>query len=96
MRVFLSGSKPTAKQRKSREGVTIRPYSAYFIKEMAKYFEIVSYSNSMPIECNSITNAVDEGGVVKNRLYKYHYLEGRRDMTRIGRDMHRMILIDTV
>jgi len=63
---------------------------------MAKYYEIVSYSNSMPTECNSIISAIDETGVVRQRLYRYHFTDGKRDLSKIGRLGDKIILIDTV
>jgi len=64
---------------------------------MSKYFEIVSFSNSMPIECNNIVSTIDGNSFVKHRLYKYHFeMNGRKEMSKIGRDLRKMILIDTV
>jgi CTD small phosphatase-like protein 2 len=85
MRIFLNNAKSTAKHKKSREGVSVRPYAEHFIREMAKYYEIVSYSNHMPTECNNIIGIIDETRVIRHRLYKYHFAEGRRDLSKIGR-----------
>jgi TFIIF-interacting CTD phosphatase-like protein len=65
---------------------------------MAKYYEIISFSEFMPADCNRIINAIDETGFVRHRLYKYH-LDGKRgskEVSRIGRDTQKVVLLDTV
>lgn len=49
----------------------------------------------MPSECNSIISAIDQTGVVKHRLYKYHFSHTHRDLTKIGRHTDKLILLDT-
>lgn len=39
---------------------------------MSKYFEIISFSDFLPIECNRIVSKIDEKKKVSFKLYKYH------------------------
>ena len=92
LQVFTSGKRP----KKHGRELVVRPYSSYFIKEMARYYELVSFSNSMPAECNGIINAIDPSNLTRHRLYKYHCKEGRKDVGKMGRDPSKLILLDSV
>lgn len=76
--------------------MAVRPYSSYFLKEMSKYYELVSYSNSMPVECNSLISAIDPHHYTRHRLYKYHCHGGRKQSERIGRDASKLVLLDSL
>jgi hypothetical protein len=63
---------------------------------MQKYYDIISYCDLMPVECNQIINRINEK-VVKERLYKYHidHQQKGRDMAKIGCNLNRLIFIDS-
>lgn len=52
----------------------------------------------MPVECNKIINKIDELGVVKHRLYKFHIDRStkHKEIAKLGRVLQKTILIDTV
>lgn len=95
VKIFIDSSVPIGKQLK-KDHLLVRPYSQYFLNEMSKYFEVISFSDYLPIECNKIINKIDEKRCVKHRLYKYHIDESRKkDVDKIGRDSDKIILLDT-
>jgi TFIIF-interacting CTD phosphatase-like protein len=51
----------------------------------------------MPIECNKLISRLDEKRCVKHKLYKYHidYEVKRKEVEKIGRNLDRVILLDT-
>lgn len=52
----------------------------------------------MPAECNRIVSRADTHGVVKHRLFRHHVEPdgGRKDMSKVGRPLNKMILLDTL
>lgn len=63
---------------------------------MSKYYEIVSFCESMPIECNKQINTIDEDRIIKHRLFKFHIDSNKRkDVSKLGRSLDKIILLDT-
>lgn len=58
------------KNKKSNQ--LFRPYSEYFLAEMSKYYEIISYSDVMPNEAHKYISSVDKKGYIKYKLFRYH------------------------
>ena len=98
VKVFTDQSQHRRRRGRHKDSINIRPYAYYFLREMSKYYEIVSFSDSMPVECNKIINKADELGVVKHRMFKYHIDpdKNRKEMDKIGRNIDKMVLVDTI
>ena len=51
----------------------------------------------MPAECNRVMSRVDPHSVVKHRLFRHHVEpDGGKDVSKVGRALNRIILIDTL
>ena len=49
MRVFLDHSHVSPRKRKrNRDIFNVRPYTSHFLREMSKYYEIISFCDCMP------------------------------------------------
>lgn len=75
-----------------------RPGVDKFLREMAQYYEIVLYSPSLDSIADPVVNALDKDGCIMHRLYRdsTHYSNGvhAKDLSRLNRDIKRMIVID--
>lgn len=48
----------------------IRPYAIIFLKEMAKYYELVIFTAALQDYADSILNPMDKLGSISHRLYR--------------------------
>ena len=78
--------------------VQIRPKCIEFIKEAAKYFEIVIFTAAKAIYADPLMDLLDPSGIVTKRLYREQCTFYRgffvKDLNRLGRDLKDVILID--
>jgi carboxy-terminal domain RNA polymerase II polypeptide A small phosphatase len=75
-----------------------RPHVDYFLREMAKYFEVIIYTASLSKYADPLMDQMDPQGYCTARLFREHcaYVNGVfvKDMSALGRDMKDTILID--
>lgn len=81
--------------------LAIRPGAMEFLEELAKYYEIMIFTAAIQEYADEILNKLDpEGNLISYRLYRQHTSLSNntyvKDISRIGRDMKRIIIIDNV
>ena len=78
--------------------VLVRPGCVDFIKEVAKYFELVIFTAGLSKYAIPLMNILDEDKVALQRLFREHcnFFNGQfvKDMQRVGRRMEDTIIID--
>ena len=78
--------------------VLVRPGCAQFLKELAKYYEIVIFTASLSKYANPLMDILDEEMVAPQRLFREHctFHNGTfvKDMARVGRPLKDTIIID--
>lgn len=78
----------------------IRPGCAEFLLELSKYYELVIFTAAMQDYADSVLDQIDKDGYIKYRLYRQHTSPYghliAKDLSKIGRDLSRSILIDNV
>ncbi len=78
--------------------VLVRPGCAKFLHEMSKYFEVVIFTASLSKYADPLMDILDEAGVAPQRLFREHctYHNGVfvKDMSRMGRPMSDIIIVD--
>jgi len=78
--------------------VLVRPWAEEFIKEMAKYFEIIVFTASISSYASPLLDILDKGKNIQHRLYREHcnFVNGMfiKDLKRLNRNMKDVIMID--
>ena len=78
----------------------IRPYTEKFLAELSQYYEIVIFTAALQNYADWVIDQIDPDNYIKYRLYRQHALPWGsiyiKDLTRIGRDISRMIIVDNV
>lgn len=78
----------------------VRPFALLFLREMAKYFEVVIFTAALKDYADSILNAMDKENLVAHRLYRNstRFRNGTylKDLNRLGRDMEKCLIIDNM
>ena len=77
----------------------MRPYCTEFLEELAKYYEIVIFTASVPRAADFIINKLDpDKKLVRYRLYRSHTILSKtaavKDLARLGRPLERTLIID--
>lgn len=77
-----------------------RPYLENFLIEVKKYFEIVVFTAAVQDYADWILDDFDHNNLVDFRLYRQHTVPAGnfflKDLTNLGRDLDKMIIIDNV
>jgi CTD small phosphatase-like protein 2 len=67
---------------------------------MSKYYELVVFTAGLKDYADWILNDLDRQGYITHRLYRDHtkYRNGVyvKDLSKIGRDLHKTIIIDNI
>mmetsp|Transcript_29500 Transcript_29500/g.33154 ORF Transcript_29500/g.33154 Transcript_29500/m.33154 type:complete len:436 (-) Transcript_29500:98-1405(-) len=75
-----------------------RPGVDKFLLDMAQYYEIVLYSPSMDAIAEPVVTSLDKQGCIMHRIYRdgtyYHNGVHVKDLSRLNRNINRMIVID--
>jgi carboxy-terminal domain RNA polymerase II polypeptide A small phosphatase len=76
-----------------------RPGVDDFLREMAKYYEIVVYTASTQVYADNILDQLDMNRVIRSRLYRTSCVQcgnGDRikDLSLLGRDLSQTIIVD--
>ena len=78
--------------------VLVRPGVEQFIKEMGKYFEIVTYTASIETYASPLLDLLDKEKNIQYRLYRDHcnFFNGIfiKDLKRLNRNLKDIIIID--
>jgi len=79
--------------------VRCRPGLAMFLEKCSKVFELVVFTASLEEYATKAMDLIDPEGLVKHRLYRpatvsYRGVDYVKDLSRLGRDMQRTVLID--
>lgn len=78
----------------------VRPGVASFLKEMNRFYEIVIFTAAIQDYADWAINQIDPDGLIKYRLYRQHAIYCGsvyiKDLSRIGRDLRKMIIVDNV
>jgi len=76
----------------------IRPHVAAFLREAAKWFEIVVFTASQASYANKVLDRIDPNGYISHRLFRNHcefhggnYL---KDLSKLGRNLKHTFIID--
>lgn len=76
----------------------IRPYAQYFLKQVAKYYEVVVFTAALQDYADYILDRMDSTRTVKYRLYRQHTdFSGnvyQKDLSKLGRELSRTIIVD--
>jgi CTD small phosphatase-like protein 2 len=71
-----------------------------FLHEMNKYYELAVFTAGLKDYADWILNDLDKSGTISHRLYRDHtklrngvYI---KDLSRLGRDMTRTIIVDNI
>ena len=75
-----------------------RPYVDEFLEKMAKMFEIVIFTASIPEYANPLLNQLDTKKLISHRLFREHCTPSNnffiKDLKKVGRDLKDTILLD--
>jgi len=76
-----------------------RPYLDKFLTDLSKDYELSVFTTAKENYANSILDEIDDKHLIKHRLYRNHTVQDdsdhlTKDMTKIGRDIKKSIIID--
>jgi CTD small phosphatase-like protein 2 len=79
----------------------IRPFCIEFLETMSKYYEIIIFTAAMQDYANWVIDNIDPSNeMIKHRFFRQHTINNEnvhiKDLSRIGRDLSKMIIIDNV
>lgn len=78
----------------------IRPFAQFFLKEVAKYYEVVIFTAALQDYADYILDRMDTEKCVSFRLYRQHTNLDKKsniyqkDLSSIGRDLSRTLIVD--
>lgn len=80
--------------------ILVRPWAEEFIEEMSKYYEVVIFTAALQDYADCILDQLDSKKNIKYRLYRQHAIPHDnnyvKDLSRIGRPLNRMIIVDNL
>ncbi|XP_043987943.1 uncharacterized protein LOC122839955 [Gambusia affinis] len=75
-----------------------RPHVDEFLQRMGEMFECVLFTASLSKYADPVSDLLDKGGAFRSRLFReacvYHKGNYVKDLSRLGRDLNRVIIID--
>ncbi|MEQ2289612.1 Carboxy-terminal domain RNA polymerase II polypeptide A small phosphatase 1, partial [Ameca splendens] len=75
-----------------------RPHVDEFLKRMGEMFECVLFTASLSKYADPVSDLLDKDGAFQSRLFReacvYHKGNYVKDLSRLGRDLRRVIIID--
>ncbi|CAL8387569.1 unnamed protein product [Gadus morhua 'NCC'] len=76
----------------------IRPHVDEFLKRMGELFECVLFTASLSKYADPVSDLLDKWGAFRGRLFRescvFHRGNYVKDLSRLGRDLHKVIIID--
>ena len=78
--------------------VLVRPGAEQFIKDISKFFEIITFTASIPAYASPLLDILDKERNIQHRLYREHctFLNGVfiKDLKRLNRNLKDLIIVD--
>jgi CTD small phosphatase-like protein 2 len=78
----------------------VRPGCDVFLKEMSQIYEVVIFTAAMQDYADWVLDQIDKDKCISHRMYRQHALPYGpilvKDLSRIGRDLSRTIIVDNV
>jgi Dullard-like phosphatase family protein len=78
----------------------VRPGCVEFIKNMAKYYEIVIFTAALQEYADQVIDQIDVDNNIRYRLYRQHTSQNGpflvKDLSLLGREMDRTMIIDNI
>ena len=78
----------------------VRPGVEPFLKELNEYYELVVFTAGLKEYADWALNEIDPANYITHRLYRQHTIIRNnsyiKDLSRIGRDLSRIIIIDNI
>ncbi|CAL8266122.1 unnamed protein product [Lota lota] len=75
-----------------------RPHVDEFLKRMGELFECVLFTASLSKYADPVSDLLDKWGAFRSRLFRescvFHQGNYVKDLSRLGRDLHKVIIID--
>ena len=75
-----------------------RPHVDEFLRQMGELYECVLFTASLAKYADPVADLLDQWGVFRSRLFRescvFHRGNYVKDLSRLGRDLHRVIIID--
>lgn len=98
--VHAKQKQPTGEEPPEEDYYMVRPYALKFLKELAKYFEIVIFTAATKQYADPIIDDIDPDKVISHRLYRRDtYVEGNvhiKDLEIIGRHLSKTLIVDNI
>jgi CTD small phosphatase-like protein 2 len=87
-------------EEENKSFIQVRPYVPYFLIEMGKYFELVIFTAAEKEYANFVLDEIDKNNSISYKLYRRHtkYKNGifLKDLSKIGRDLKKIIMVDNL
>ena len=78
--------------------VLVRPWAEQFIKYISKFFEIITFTASIPAYASPLLDILDKEKNIQHRLYREHctFINGVfiKDLKRLNRNLKDIIIVD--
>ena len=78
--------------------VLVRPWAEQFIKYISKFFEIITFTASIPAYASPLLDILDKEKNIQHRLYREHctFINGVfiKDLKRLNRNLKDVIIVD--
>ncbi|KAG7255494.1 hypothetical protein CRUP_000817 [Coryphaenoides rupestris] len=95
---FTLGSACSSAQLTVQVYVLKRPHVDEFLKRMGELFECVLFTASLSKYADPVSDLLDKWGAFRSRLFRescvFHRGNYVKDLSRLGRDLHKVIIID--
>jgi len=79
-------------------GIRIRPYARVFLREMAKHYEVVTWTASVAGYAKEVHKLINEHNFIAHSLSREHCTKRSngyvKDLSKLGRDLKNVIIID--
>ena len=75
----------------------VRPFCFEFLRELNNLYEIVTFTAGTKEYADNILNILDiDNNIIKYRLYRQHVSPIGKDLSKLGRDLRKVIIIDNI
>lgn len=78
----------------------VRPGARWFLKEMAKCYELVIFTAAMQDYADWVLDCLDSERLISYRLYRQHTRRTNhvyiKDLSFLGRDLSKCVIVDNV
>lgn len=75
----------------------LRPFCLQFLRELSESYEIIIFTAGTKQYADKIIDGLDpSNSLIKHRLYRDHMNNSFKDLSRIGRDLKKTIILDNI